>query len=229
MIFLKTQLQEKLFNLQDIEYKAFHSKLMPTVNPDAVIGIRTPVLRKFSDEFYKTNEANAFLKNLPHKYYEENNLHAFLLEKITDYNTLIKELNIFLPFVDNWATCDMMKPKIFKKHKPLLIKDIEKWLKSKNTYEVRYGIVCLMTYFIESDFKKEYLNWIVDIKSDEYYINMARAWFFATALTKQYNSTVKIIENKMLDKWTHNKAIQKACESYQVADEQKENLRKLKR
>lgn len=226
---MKTQLQEKLFTLQDIEYKAFHSKLIPTVNPDTVIGIRSPVLRKFADEFYKTEDAEAFLKELPHKYYEENNLHAFLLEKITDYLTLIKELNIFLPFVDNWATCDMMKPKIFKKHKPLLIKDIEKWLKSKNTYEVRYGIVCLMTYFLESDFKKEYLIWIVDIKSDEYYINMARAWFFATALTKQYSSTVKIIENKMLDKWTHNKAIQKACESYQVADEQKENLRKLKR
>lgn len=225
---MKTQLQEKLFSLQDIEYKAFHSKLMPTVNPDAVIGIRTPVLRKFADEFYKTEDTKAFLKELPHKYYEENNLHAFLLEKITDYPILIKELNIFLPFVDNWATCDMMKPKIFKKHKPLLIKDIEKWLKSKNTYEVRYGIVCLMTYFLESDFKKEYLIWIVDIKSDEYYINMARAWFFATALTKQYNSTVKIIENKMLDKWTHNKAIQKACESYRVTEEKAAFLKGLK-
>lgn len=226
---MKTQLQEKLFSLQDIEYKAFHSKLMPTVNPDTIIGIRTPVLRKFSNEFNKTDEAKAFLKALPHKYYEENNLHAFLLEKTTDYDTLIKELNIFLPFVDNWATCDMMKPKIFKSNKALLIKDIEKWLKSKNTYQVRYGIVCLMTYFLESDFKKEYLRWITDIESEEYYINMARAWFFATALTYQYEATIPLFENKALDKWTHNKAIQKACESYRVTDEQKENLRKLKR
>lgn len=225
---MKTELQKRLFELQDLEYKAFHSKLMPTVNPDAVIGIRTPVLRKFADEFYKTEDAKAFLKELPHKYYEENNLHAFLLEKITDYPTLIKELNIFLPFVDNWATCDMMKPKIFKKHKALLINDIEKWLKSKNTYEVRYGIVCLMTYFLESDFKKDYLILIADIKSDEYYINMARAWFFATALTYQYEATIPIFENKMLDKWTHNKAIQKACESYRVTEEKKAFLKGLK-
>ena len=226
---VKTELQEKLFSLQDIEYKNFHSKLMPTVNPDTIIGIRTPVLRKFANEFSKTDEAEAFLKNLPHKYYEENNLHAFLLEKITDYDTLIKELNIFLPFVDNWATCDMMKPKIFKNHKALLIKDIEKWLKSNNTYLIRYGIVCLMTYFLESDFKKEYLIWITDIKSEEYYINMARAWFFATALTYQYEATLPIFENKTLDKWTHNKAIQKACESYRIDKESKKILRTLKK
>ena len=226
---MKTQLQEKLFSLQDIEYKAFHSKLMPTVSSDTIIGIRTPVLRKFANEFYKSDEANNFLKNLPHKYYEENNLHAFLLEKITDYDILIKDLNIFLPFVDNWATCDMMKPKIFKSHKALLIKDIEKWLNSKNTYEVRYGIVCLMTYFLESDFKKEYLSWITRIESEEYYINMARAWFFATALTYQFEATTPIFENKALDKWTHNKAIQKACESHRITKEQKEYLKKLKK
>ena len=229
MIRVKTQLQEKLFSLQDIEYKAFHSKLMPTVSSDTIIGIRTPVLRKFANEFYKSDEANNFLKNLPHKYYEENNLHAFLLEKITDYDILIKELNIFLPFVDNWATCDMMKPKIFKSHKALLIKDIEKWLNSKNTYEVRYGIVCLMTYFLESDFKKEYLSWITRIECEEYYINMARAWFFATALTYQFEATTPIFENKALDKWTHNKAIQKACESHRITKEQKEYLKKLKK
>lgn len=225
---LKTELQEKLFSLQDIEYKSFHSKLMPTVNPDTIIGIRTPVLRKFANDFYKSDEAKNFLENLPHLYYEENNLHAFLLEKITDYHTLIKELNIFLPFVDNWATCDMMKPKIFKNNKDHLIIDIKRWLEAEYIYEVRYGIVCLMTYFLESDFKKEYLSWIATIKSDEYYINMARAWFFATALTKQYESTTPIFENKALDKWTHNKAIQKACESYRVTEEKKAFLRGLK-
>ncbi len=225
---MKTQLQEKLFELQDIEYKAFHSKLMPTVDADTIIGIRTPVLRKFSNEFNKTDEAKAFLKDLPHKYYEENNLHAFLLEKITDYDILVKELNNFLPFVDNWATCDMLKPKCFKKNKDHLIIDIKRWLKSEYIYEVRFGIVCLMTHFLDDDFKESYLDLIADIKSDEYYINMARAWFFATALTKQYTSAVKIIENKALDKWTHNKAIQKACESYRVENEQKIFLRKLK-
>ncbi len=225
---MKTELHEKLFSLQDIEYKAFHSKLMPTVNPDTIIGIRTPVLRKFTNEFYKSDEAKAFLKKLPHQYYEENNLHAFLLEKITDYSTLIEELNIFLPFVDNWATCDMMKPKIFKTNKDHLIIDIKRWLNSEYIYEVRYGIVCLMTHFLEDDFKKEFLDWIATIKSDEYYINMARAWFFATALTHQYEATSPIFENKTLDKWTHNKAIQKACESYRVTGEKKEILKNLK-
>jgi 3-methyladenine DNA glycosylase AlkD len=201
---------------------------MPTVKPDRVIGIRTPVLRKFSNEFNKTDEAKAFLKNLPHKYYEENNLHAFLLEKITDYNTLIKELNIFLPFVDNWATCDMMKPKCFKKNKDHLIIDIKRWLKSEYIYEVRFGIVCLMTHFLDDEFKESYLDLIADIKSDEYYINMARAWFFATALTYQYEATIPLFENKTLDKWTHNKAIQKARESYRVTDEKKIFLHKLK-
>ena len=225
---MKTELQERLFNLQDTEYKAFHSKLMPTVNPETIIGIRTPVLRKFANEFSKTDEAKAFLKKLPHQYYEENNLHAFLLEKITDYPTLIEELNIFLPFVDNWATCDMMKPKVFKQNKSHLIIDIKRWLKSEYIYEVRYGIVCLMTHFLDEAFEEEFLDLIADIESDEYYINMARAWFFATALTKQYKATSPVFESKSLDKWTHNKTIQKACEIYQIADERKKALRELK-
>lgn len=226
---MKTQLQEKLFNLQDIEYKAFHSKLMPTVDPDAIIGIRTPVLRKFSNEFNKTDEAKEFLKDLPHKYYEENNLHAFLLEKITDYNVLVKELNNFLPFVDNWATCDMMRPKILKNHKTELLEDIKRWLNSKDTYTIRFAVNCLMNYYLEEDFKSEYLQWVKNIESDEYYINMVRAWYFATALAKQYDETVKILENNVLDKWTHNKTIQKAIESYRITSEQKEYLRTLKR
>ncbi len=226
---LKTMLQNQLFRLQDVEYKNFHSKLMPTVNPDTVIGIRTPVLRKFANEFYKSEQVGDFLEALPHKYYEENNLHAFLLEKITDYDILIKELNIFLPFVDNWATCDMMKPKIFKKNKQRLIKDIEKWMKSEHVYQVRYGIVTLMTHFLAEDFTPEYLNWVADVKSEEYYINMARAWFFATALTYQYEATVPVFENNIVDTWTHNKAIQKACESFRISKEQKEYLRNFKK
>ena len=226
---MKTSLQIELFSLQDLKYKEFHQKLMPTVNPDKVIGIRTPVLRKFAKEFGKRAEAESFIKNLPHKYYEEDNLHAFLLEEIKDYETLTQELNIFLPFVDNWATCDMMRPKILKNHKIELLEDIKRWLNSKDTYTIRFAVNCLMLYYLEEDFKPEYLQWVKNIESQEYYINMVRAWYFATALAKQYDETVKILENNALDKWTHNKTIQKANESYRITKEQKEYLRTLKR
>ena len=226
---MKTSLQIELFSLRDLKYKEFHQKLMPTVNPHKVIGIRTPVLRKFAKEFSKREEATSFLKNLPHKYYEEDNLHAFLLEEIKDYEILIEELNKFLPFVDNWATCDMMRPKILKNHKTELLEDIKRWLNSKDTYTIRFAVNCLMNYYLEEDFKSEYLQWVKNIESDEYYINMVRAWYFATALAKQYDETVKILENNALDKWTHNKTIQKAIESYRITSEQKEYLRTLKR
>lgn len=222
-------LQNELFDLQDFKYKEFHQKLIPTVDKDKVIGIRTPVLRKFAKEFGKREEAEGFLKNLPHKYYEEDNLHAFLLEEIKEYDVLIKELNKFLPFVDNWATCDMMRPKILKNHKTELIKDIDRWLNSKDTYTIRFVVNCLMLYYLDEDFKPEYLEKVTKIKSNEYYINMVRAWYFATALAKQYDKTVKILENNTLDKWTHNKTIQKAVESYRITNEKKEYLRKLKR
>ena len=222
-------LQKQLFELQDLQYKEFHQKLMPTVNPDKVIGIRTPVLRQFAKAFLKREEAESFLKKLPHKYYEEDNLHAFLLEEIKDYEKLIEELNKFLPFVDNWATCDMMRPKILKNHKTELLEDIKRWLNSKDTYTIRFAVNCLMNYYLEEDFKSEYLQWVKNIESDEYYINMVRAWYFATALAKQYEATVKILENNALDKWTHNKTIQKAIESYRITSEQKEYLRTLKR
>ena len=222
-------LQNELFELQDIKYKEFHQKLMPTVNPDKVIGIRTPVLRKFAKDFSKRAEVESFLKNLPHKYYEEDNLHTFLLEEIKDYKALIKELNRFLPFIDNWATCDMMRPKILKNHRKELLEDIKEWLDSKDTYTIRFAVNCLMIYYLEEDFKPEYLEWVKNIKSDEYYINMVRAWYFATALAKQYDGTVKILETYALDKWTHNKTIQKANESYRITKEQKDYLKKLKR
>lgn len=220
-----TDLQRELFALQDVEYKKFHQRLMPTVNEEAVIGIRTPVLRKFAKDFRKRNDADGFLNDLPHKYYEENNLHAFLLEQIKDYDALIKELNRFLPFVDNWATCDMMRPEILKNHRDELLKDIDFWLNSKDVYAVRFGVNCLMNYYLDGDFKPEYLKKVADIKSEEYYINMVRAWYFATALAKQYDEAVKIVEGRVLDKWTHNKTIQKALESYRIAKEQKEYLK----
>ena len=225
---MKTDLQKELFALQDLKYKEFHQKLMPTVNPDKVIGIRTPALRKFAREFGKRAEAKEFIKNLPHKYYEEDNLHAFLLEEIKDYEKLIRELNNFLPFVDNWATCDMLRPKILKKHKTELLKEIKIWLNSKDTYTIRFAVNCLMLYYLEEDFKPEYLQWVKNIESKEYYINMVRAWYFATALAKQYDETVKILENNTLDKWTHNKTIQKAIESYRITNEQKAYLKTLK-
>ena len=225
---MQTNLQIELFKLQDLKYKEFHQKLMPTVNPDKVIGIRTPALRKFAREFGKRAEAKKFIKKLPHKYYEEDNLQAFLLEEIKDYEELIKELNIFLPFVDNWATCDMMRPKILKKHKTELLEDIKKWLNSNNTYTIRFAVNCLMNYYLEEDFRSEYLQWVKIIESEEYYINMVRAWYFATALAKQYDETVKILENNALDKWTHNKTIQKAIESYRITNEQKAYLKTLK-
>lgn len=225
---MQTKLQIELFELQDLKYKDFHQKLMPTVNPDKVIGIRTPILRKFAKDFGKRAEVEGFIKNLPHKYYEEDNLHAFLLEEIKDYEELIKELNIFLPFVDNWATCDMMRPKILKKHKPELLEDIKRWLSSKDTYAIRFAVNCLMNYYLEEDFKSEYLHLVKNIESDEYYINMVRAWYFATALAKQYDETIKILENNVLDKWTHNKTIQKAIESYRVTKEHKKYLKILK-
>ena len=226
---MKTSLQIELFSLQDLKYKEFHQKLMPTVDSDKVIGIRTPVLRKFAKGFSKREEAESFIKNLPHKYYEEDNLHAFLLEEIRDYESLIEELNKFLPFVDNWATCDMMRPKILKNHKIELLEDIKRWLNSKDTYTIRFAVNCLMLYYLEEDFKPEYLQWVKNIESQEYYINMVRAWYFATALAKQYDETVKILENNALNKWTHNKTIQKANESYRITKEQKEYLRTLKR
>ena len=226
---METVLQKELFELQDLNYKEFHQRLMPTVNPDKVIGIRTPVLRKFAKAFVKRAEAEEFIKNLPHKYYEEDNLHAFLLEEIKDYEELIRELNKFLPFVDNWATCDMMRPKTLINHKTELLNEIKKWLASGNTYTIRFGVNCLMLYYLDEDFKPEYLEWVKRIKSDEYYINMARAWYFATALAKQYDATLKILEENTLDKWTHNKTIQKAVESYRITKEQKAYLKTLKR
>lgn len=217
----------RLFELQDKDYKEFNQALMPTVDKDTVIGIRVPVLRKLARTLdYKKEEA--FLGNLPHRYFEENNLHAFLIEGIKDFDECIKRLEEFLPYIDNWATCDTLSPKCFKKNTDKLLPYIEKWIRSEHTYTIRYGIGMLMRYFLDENYKKEYSDAVSSINSDEYYVNMMRAWYFATALSKQYESILPYLINKHLDIWTHNKTIQKATESYRITKERKEYLKKLK-
>lgn len=220
--------RERLFELQDLEYKEFHSKLMPTVDSDLVIGVRTPELRKFAKEFMKTDMAEEFLSTLPHKYYEENNLHAFMISSLKDFGKTVKELNEFLPFVDNWATCDMMRPVSFGKHRKELLAEIEKWMQSDEPYTLRFGIEMLMVHFLDDDFSIEYVQSVAKVRSEEYYVKMMVAWYFATALAKQYDLVLPFIENKALDPWTHNKAIQKSIESFRITKEQKEYLRTLK-
>lgn len=220
-------IQKELFKLQDLKYKEFHASLMPTVSKDLVIGVRTPQLRKFAKSLPE-NEREEFIKKLPHKYYEENNLHIFLLEKIKDYDIAIAEIERFLPYIDNWATCDAMPPQIFKKNTDKLIDKIYEWLNSDKTYTVRYAIGLLLRFYLDDKFDVKYLERVSKIKSDEYYINMMIAWYFATALAKQYEESVKFIEEKRLDKWTHNKTIQKAVESNRLAKETKQYLKTLK-
>ena len=222
-------IHKRLFEMQDLKYRDFHSKLMPTVDKEKVIGVRTPELRKFAKEISKTDSAKEFIGNLPHVYYEENNLHAFLIEEIKDYDLCIAELNRFLPFVDNWATCDMMRPKIFKMYLPELLDEIKKWLKSEDTYTLRYGIEMLMVYYLDENFKTEYSDAVAEIRSDEYYIKMMQAWYFATALSKQYELILPYLEENRLDADTHNKTIRKAIESFRISDEKKKYLRSLKR
>lgn len=225
---IEKQVQAKLFELQDLDYRDFHSKLMPTVPKEKIIGVRVPELRKFAKEFGKTQEAKDFLKILPHKYYEEDNLHAFLIEQIKDFDECVSALDNFLLYTDNWATCDMMSPKVFKKNTEQLLPKIKEWLISDYTYQVRFAIGMLMKFYLDENFNEEYLKLVSGVKSDEYYINMMIAWYFATALAKQWEKTVPYIENKALNKWTHNKAIQKAVESNRITREQKEYLKNYK-
>lgn len=221
-------MQKMLFESQDLGYKEFQSKLIPNIDKDTVIGVRTPQLRKFAKEFAKNPLAQDFLQIIPHHYYEENNIHGLLIENIRDFDRVVFELDRFLPYIDNWATCDIISPKIFKKHLPELIVKINEWIKSGDTYTIRFALKMLMSFYLDSEFKPEYLSLASVIKSDEYYVNMMIAWFFATALAKQYDETIKYIENKKLPQWVHNKAIQKAVESYRITDEQKDYLRTLK-
>lgn len=218
-------IQSQLISMGEEKYRDFSSSLMPTVDKNTVIGIRTPILRKFAKSLENYEE---FLTKLPHRYFEENNLHAFLIERETDFDRCIEKLDAFLPYVDNWATCDGMKPKILKKNKSGLFLHIKRWLKSKDTYTVRYAINLLMSFYLDEEFDTAYAELVADIKSEEYYINMMRAWYFATALAKQYTSILPYIERQRLDRWTHNKTIQKATESYRITTAQKSYLKTLK-
>ena len=223
-----TNVQTHLFKLQDLKYRDFHAKLMPTVNKEKIIGVRTPALRVFAKKYGKTDEAKEYLQILPHQYYEENNLHGLLIEQIKDYDTCLEELERFLPYIDNWATCDMLAVKVVKKHLDKFIDEVYRWMESDHAYTIRFGISMLMRYYLEDAFQMEYPEKVAQIRSEEYYVNMMRAWYFATALAKQYDKILPFIEKQKLDVWTHNKTIQKAIESYRITPEQKEYLRGLK-
>ena len=219
---------ERLFALQDLKYKEFQCKLMPTVDPEAVIGLRTPALRQLARELEGTEEAAAFLQSLPHRYYDENNLHGFLLSLVKDCEETVAGLEAFLPYVDNWATCDLISPKAFRRHPNQLPEQARRWMASQHTYTVRFGIGVLLEFYLDGAFQTEYLDWAADLRSGEYYVNMMIAWYFATALAKQYDAALPYLLNRRLDSWTHNRAIQKALESRRVPEEQKAYLRGLK-
>ena len=213
---VEARIRVRLFAMQDAKYRDFTAKLTPTVPPERIIGVRTPELRKYAVELSKTEDAAAFMAMLPHLYQEENNLHAFLIERIADYDACVAALDAFLPYVDNWATCDSMSPKCLKKQLPRLTGEIRRWMASDRVYTVRFGMGMLMRHFLDDAFDPAYLDWVAALRSEEYYINMMIAWFFATALAKQWDATLPYIENHRLDAWTHNKAIQKAIESDRI-------------
>ena len=222
------EIREKLLAIQDKEYRDFQAKLIPTVDPKRIIGTRTPQLRDLAKELLKSYDCSLFLDDLPHKYFDEDQLHAFILSGMKDYDECMDKLEQFLPYVDNWATCDQMSPKIFKKHKGELLEKVKVWIASDDTYTVRFGIGMLMEHFLDEDFDKAYPKMVAGVKSEEYYINMMVAWYFATALAKQYDAVIPYIEKKKLSVWNHNKAIQKSIESNRVTPEHKEYLRSLK-
>ncbi len=224
----KKEIQNHLFGEQDIKYRDMQIKIIPNINPDSIIGVRTPALRAFAKEFLKRNDVQEFLDALPHQYFDENQLHAFIISGIKDYGKCMEEVDRFLPYVDNWATCDQMSPPVFKKHRRELLQKIKEWVRSDETYRIRFGTGMLMEHFLDEDFDPEYPEIVAGIRSDEYYVNMMTAWYFATALTKQYETALPFIEDRRLDTWTHNKAIQKSVESRRIPEERKNYLKSLK-
>jgi 3-methyladenine DNA glycosylase AlkD len=225
MEFIKAQLKEN----RDEKYKEFMSRLIPTVSPEKVLGVRTPVLKRMAKQLKNDERGRRFLEELPHAYFEENQLHGFLISEIGDFEMCIDALEKFLPYMDNWATCDQTSPKIFKKHRKELVPYIEKWLQSPHTYTVRFAVGMLMQHFLDADFKPEYLEMVSRIRSEEYYINMEIAWYMATALAKQWDAAIPYLEQGKMEKWVHNRTIQKARESYRITEEQKEYLKTLKK
>lgn len=220
---------ERLLSLADEDYRQFQLPLIPTVDPERVIGVRTPVLRKMAKELAGTAAADAFLQDLPHTYYEENNLHAFLVEQMRDYDACIAAIDAFLPYVDNWSTCDGWSPKVLARQPAELLEKIREWMASEHPYTVRFGIGMLQRHFLDERFSAEYLQWVAAIDREEYYVRMMVAWFFATALAKRYEAAVPYIQRHCLPVWTHNKTIQKAIESYRVSAPHKTYLKTLKR
>ncbi|MBQ7615438.1 MAG: DNA alkylation repair protein [Butyrivibrio sp.] len=222
------EIKDRLYELQDVKYREFQSNIIPTVKPEAIIGVRTPELRKYAKELLKREDVYEFLSDLPHSSFDENQLHAFILSGMKDYEKCMEQVELFLPYVDNWATCDQMSSKVFKKHRKELLERVKKWLKSDKTYTIRFGVGMLMEHFLDEDFSLEYPDMVAELRSEEYYVNMMIAWYFATALAKQYDAILPYIQDRRLSDWTHNKTIQKAIESYRITDEQKAYLRTLK-
>ena len=221
-------IRERLFALGDERYARFQSALIPNIPKETVIGVRMPMMRKLAKEIAGAEEMRAFLAELPHAYYDENILHSVLLSQMKDYDTCMEAVEAFLPHIDNWAVCDCLSPKAFAGHKPELLENIREWAKSEHVYTCRFGLEMLMTHFLDEDFRPEYLEIPAEVHSEEYYVNMMIAWFYATALAKQWDAAVSYIEEKRLNPWTHNKTIQKARESYRITPEQKEYLKTLK-
>lgn len=222
------EVREELFRLQDVEYREFQSGVIPTNDPGTTIGVRTPALRKLAKQLARREDVNVFLDDLPHLYFDENQLHAFIVSEMRDYATCLAEVERFLPYVDNWATCDQMSPRVFKRHRQELLEPIRSWIASGETYTVRFGVGMLMEHYLDEDFDPTYLDMVAGIRSEEYYVRMMVAWYFATALAKQYDVTVPYLEERRLDAWTHNKTIQKAVESRRISPEQKDYLRGLR-
>ena len=222
------EIREELYRHQDLKYRDFQVKLIPGMEPEKMIGVRTPDLRKIAKQMAKREDIGEFLENLPHEFFDENQVHAFVISELKDYGRCVQGVERFLPFVDNWATCDQMSPKVFKKHRPELLDSIKEWIRSEHTYTVRFAVGMLMQHYLDEDFDPAYPEMVAEVQSEEYYIRMMIAWYFATALAKQYEAVLPYIEEKRLEPWTHNKTIQKAVESYRITPEQKEYLKSLK-
>ena len=219
---------EKLLECRDEKYSEFQSKLVPNISPKTIIGVRTPDMRAVAKEFFGTDTAKSFLSELPHKYYEENLVHFFLVANIKDFDECVREVERFLPYIDCWPVCDQSSPKVFKKKHDKLLPLVKKWIDSPHVYTARFGMRMLMNEFLDADFKPEYLDWVAEKRGEDYYLKMMVAWYFATALAKQYDATLPVIESRRLEPWTHNKAIQKAVESFRVTDAHKDYLKTLR-
>ena len=222
------EIVKELFLHQDGKYREMQIRITPGRKEEDFIGVRTPELRSYAKQLGKREDVEEFLTALPHTYFEEDQLHAFIISEMKDYERCMEHLNAFLPYVDNWATCDQMSPKIFRKHRKELLGQIRKWMKSKETYTIRFAVGMLMEHFLDEDFDLKYPEMVAGIRSEEYYVNMMIAWYFATALAKQYDAVLPFLTEKRLEIWTHNKTIQKAVESYRITDEQKAYLKTLK-